>query len=301
MGASDEEGQKEASAKRLLELCMVLRGCQEHGHSYRTINSFEPSSTSVLKENQSDAVYGKDCAEALRSAFLRLSVVEDLLVGVARLLNPPVETVFPQMILPRSIAEAAARGAYLVDPDVGAKERAARHLNDRLNTLNRNIALAMDPDDKARLAKRREQVWDDAQSRGHTIKINKNGEKVYIDAHWPNATELLGWLFQDDEDSPLGAVIHRFYSQVMHVTPGGLLGEFEVGDEADENDVHLAVPAAKHSTLELIVAVSLLSWALAMDKLILATGWEPDPWIGWRKKVFDTARPGVAGGSPDGE
>ena len=146
-----------------------------------------------------------------------------------------------------------------------------------------------------------ESLWEDAEKRGHEVKINKKGEKVYVDAPWPNATELLGWLFQDDEEAPLGAVIHRFYSQVMHATPGGLMAEFEVDEATEEEGVYKAVPAAKHTTLELISAVCLLSWALAMDKLILATGWDPGPWIGWRKKVFDTARPGVAGVSANGD
>src|SRR5271157_4043980 len=92
---------------------------------YIAIYNNQPSIESKAITELGDSRYHKAVANAYSQSGVQLLMACDQVIGLSRALAEPMLTIAPWVCV-RAILELTAVASWLVDPAIGAKERAAR-------------------------------------------------------------------------------------------------------------------------------------------------------------------------------
>jgi hypothetical protein len=175
----------------------------------REIDSAEQWCTHIIEETYSYVLAILDSAA-------------DHLRAMADLLYQP-HGFLPDITLARSVVELSARARYLLEPDIGWRERARRYMNERLFSLNEQVRLlsgaALETDEEsARIL----EMLSSAQGHGFPVRPPREGRLPSVGDSRPSGMQLLqGWLTHPD-GSDMGRAVYRAYSSVVHGVMHGL-------------------------------------------------------------------------------
>jgi hypothetical protein len=279
-----EKAQIDAEVKRLASL---LLGCGRFGESFRRDQGRYPREDSLLGQQQRDPDFDHHCKEVFNLAVVGHVATEDYLAGMGHLFGPPPVTVFTQQVALRSAVEVSARASYLMDEAIDPRERAARYLNERIENLTRNARMQRATgEDPADTLKRLDKVWKQAQGFGFQILTDKRGKNASIEFARPNATNLIGKLFANVDES-MGQIVYGHFSSVSHGTLVGLLYSFDLPDEVDTKGNRVAAGQVTTQDLALQFTIASLAWAISFDRTVYVCGWDSGLWQSWRRQITD--------------
>lgn len=271
------------------KLLETVGSCEEFGIQFRRDHEFRPSQGSLIDQQSHDPTFGPYAKEAFNLVVAALVVTEDHMTGIRRLIGPPAATVFTQQVALRAALEAAARGMYLSDPSINARQRAARYLNERVRNITQSLKMARGlnaQDDVDRFQQRLDHLWNVGQALGFRILTNSRGKKEAIEVRTPSATDLLATLFES-LNPEIGGLIYRQYSAVAHATFAGLLSSFDIPAEPDAEGVRLG--QARVTVLDMIIQTTFacLGWMNAFDRAREVAGWSYERWAPKKNEVLE--------------
>jgi len=85
-----------------------------------------------------------------------------------------------------------------------------------------------------RLGGRIEALWDEAESLGFDVLVDKrNGKKAAVLSWPPSAMDMIRKMYEKF-DGTLGGLVYQQFSSVAHGTMVGIMPSFDIPDEPDE-------------------------------------------------------------------
>lgn len=215
-------------------------------------------------------------AEISSMAHLRLVVCEDYFLAAAQTIMTP-KSMWPIFPLCRSAAEAAARVAWILDPNIPPHERYARHLADRVQSLDE--AGQLGPEMKAQ-----------AKARRRTIVSRANGLGIHSQPV-PGYVKLVGQIWGDPD---LGELLYRLMSGSAHAQAYGLMRFVERQDHKPEWE---SAPGTGPSLVAIspqATAEALLSgfvvYAEAVERWSVWSGRTPTHWLEHNRRIVKSLR-----------
>lgn len=278
--------------RSLTDICDAYRACRL-GASPSIFADGSPAAIESSTEPLAGAWGDTPTADANRSVLLFIEAVVDHLRGMATLFADAT-TLYAPFTVARSAMEIAAQSWYLLEPEVGAEERALRGINMRLRALWEQAQLPGD-DQRDWAKKTREDALkrvDALLSTARSMNIETKAGKRYTPPRVANG--LKSTLALVDEcvsvvTPGLGSVYWRHGSAITHGQIHGLLSVYEPVLEQSGESV-LSGYASTEIRLSARQAVlrssgALLASRAAVERLCTHMGWE---WAELRSK-FDIA------------
>jgi hypothetical protein len=180
-------------------------------------------------------------------------------------------------LLARSFgAEASARAWYLLEPDLGVRERVRRYVNERLWSLHEQVRLHVGTDDAADVSELRSEIAEAqsaAERRGYSV-FRSSGQKVpRIGDPRPSNLELIGQIGGLHDNVDLGRLMYRTYSAIAHGTWHGLDDQmWSISEEGPDSHVR-DDPSARATVLNFPIMLLLSGLGRAQSYF----GWESIP------------------------
>ncbi|MET8592868.1 hypothetical protein [Streptomyces sp. NPDC005078] len=169
-------------------------------------------------------------ADANTSVLLQVTAAMDHLLGLETLLTGP--SLYAPFTVARSVIDIASQAWHQLEPGIGGKERALRHINSRLRSLWEQTKLVED-DSRAEAQK----IRNDAQQRINVIV--SCAQMHHLAVRSPNdrrraptvgtplkSTTVLANACVSDTVPNLGAAFWRFTSAITHGQAHGLMSAF---------------------------------------------------------------------------
>lgn len=146
----------------------------------------------------------------------------DHLRAIADLLYQP-HGFLPNITLARSVVELSARVCYLVEPDIGWRERARRFMNERIFSLHEQVRLLGGAElDTEEISTQILEILSCAQDHDFPVRRPGGGRLPSVGGTRPSGMQLLqGWMIHPD-GSDMGRAGYRAYSSVIHGVMHGL-------------------------------------------------------------------------------
>lgn len=179
----------------------------------------DPLSGSIAE----DELQSCDRHEYLLCAYsqgsILIEVAADHLISFTRSVTEPVLTIAPWTSV-RSLLEASAVSAWILDPDIKACERVQRSFSFRFEGLNQQVKYARSVGKEAdltRAQKRVKEIEVKANELGYESLHNKHkqGKFIGIDPIMPSYTDLIGSMLDEEK-------IYRLLSAMIHGHPWAL-------------------------------------------------------------------------------
>lgn len=219
--------------------------------------------------------------------LVQLIVAEDCLEGLADIFDPP-NTVYAPQVVARTALETAARSWYLMEPEVTAKHRAGRFLNEKVTSL-RHSASVTEGELSEGFRKKLRRVWEQAGRDGRKVITDRSGKPLGIEEIRPTATVLVSSLLQfgtklesDAQRITLGEIVYRQFSAVGHGTYAGAYGNMTLIKDPSKDEPGAGNPQMTFMDISGWIATSTWGWLLAMDRSVYMAGWDIPNWHSWR-------------------
>jgi hypothetical protein len=235
-----------------------------------------PEAAELAPEWESSMVYN-----AFGWATLRIVAAVDHLRSLSRLLAPP-PAIFATYSVGRAVLELTARVYWLLDPELGVRARAARHISEDLlysfwEVQRAGVGLS----DGATTESRIELCLDWAETHGFEFDRGDGRRRApWIGERRPFATRLVNEMAPGHGDGPGLGQAYQIWAGKSHGTAAGYAPSL--------------VPAANPSTgervtqarvtdqdLVQIVGVSILSFKAMFDRAVDVFGWDRGVWESW--------------------
>jgi len=160
-----------------------------------------------------------------------LEATADQLMTVVEALSEPVQTIAPWSSS-RAVLETSALASWLLDTEIGAKERVRRSFAFRFEGLTQQkklVRIAGTADDLAKNKQRIDKVEQDALNLGFGRVENRKGRRIGIGQQMPSTTDLIADMLDEE-------ITFRLASAITHAHPFALqqVSFRKVGDP--END-----------------------------------------------------------------
>lgn len=245
------------------------------------INNYAPAEGSqVFAEWNASDVEQREVQTGFSIAATLLASAENYLHGMAELLYEPVAH-FSYLAVGRACLENSARAWWLLDEAIGARNRAGRSLTERLSSLaeaSSVMAAGGDTSDLLERNQRREaQVAQNARDQGFDVRTTKRGY-VLTEFKRPNATDLCEMMLPK-----VGRFMYKILSASTHGTTYALMQHYRA-EESDSGGLGWIVePDNDFSMLGYTAAVVGLGFSKAGDRQIDLYGWDPKPWVSWKR------------------
>jgi hypothetical protein len=218
------------------------------------------------------------------TAALLLSAVDDNLQGIYRLLIPEALGV-ALTASSRSAVELCARAYWIMDPGIDVRNRIARGMTERLASLREQKKLPIDPEERARAARRVAGITSAARRLRFQIRTDRRGPQS-IGKPRPPATELVARLM-DGRDPRFGEVLYRTYSATSHGTLYGITTHLRrEPDPTGQHELVAKLDFDPRSVLTIAGAV-VLAYQRTIDRQVALYGWDPEE---WRREAIEILR-----------
>jgi hypothetical protein len=213
--------------------------------------------------------------DAFGMSIFRLHAAADHLHTLSLALGPP-PMVFSVFTLARAVLEIGARAWWLLDPTIGARERAARHLTENLYSFWETAQLGDQMADGGTPQDRIARTIEWAEQNAFTVKSAK-GRATSIDEARPSATSLMDQMLPD-----LGPAAFKGWSAVAHVTTGGMVSAFNftTSDDGTGSD-----PSIRSDAIANVIFTVLFAYEKAFGRAVEVLGWDTSVWLGWSTKI----------------
>ncbi len=210
-----------------------------------------------------------------------------------------VAGIFGPLVIARACIEASARSWWLLDPNIGVRERVGRSFRVRIRSIDETTHLINELllgvgsaegevgrqqllDDLETQRARRIAVLDQAVACGIPVHYEKRAP-IGVNVTMPKNDELVGGLLED-AGAVLGAALYALLSGVTHATHYALIQYFEQLETGDPSLAHLE-PVLRRESLMNTVTIVLLAFVTSFGRLVDVYGWEPRTWGAWVKHV----------------
>jgi len=216
------------SSDRWRDLSGALAGvCNAFSQDQETHSGFlprSPAAAEVANEPYADT-WGSTPARNANMAGLYLAIVAlDQLACLAVLLRSETGHGYGLSAMARSAMEVAARGHYLLDPDVESLERIRRQQNERLVALSeqKRLATTAKSVDANALDARIKEILGSAHRKG--LDPRPKAKPPMIAPGPPSATDLINDAV--GQGNGLGAIYYQTMSAVAHGREHGITQNF---------------------------------------------------------------------------
>jgi hypothetical protein len=278
--------QSSSSGQRLLaSLRTALHGYYEAATSIHDHTDYKPGSASIIERELSSKEADRGEVEtALSSAGTCILAAQDCLVSHAELLNEPMPLYGP-IVLARSVMDNSARAWWLLDPEIGPKDRAGRGLVHRFNSLAEasEVARVVAPGE-TKLQERTEEVARSAEAQGFTVhKQRRSGRLEFkvVGYPRPSTTRLI-----TDMKGDLGRVMWKYFSGATHGTTYALMQNLEFGITEDKG--HIGRPSTRVDAVITTAATAAMTFGDAMSRQVTLYGWPRAEWDSWHLHAVGT-------------
>lgn len=174
--------------------------------------------------------------------------------------------------LARTCAEQAARGWWLLDPEVGSRGRFARHVTEQIYSwweASRAGFTVKSGTDPGLLI---DEVTTSMSERGFKIVLRHDGLPC-VDEVRLSTTRLLERMLPN-----VGRDLYAHLSPIVHGTLGGVMGVVSAPEDRDIGVVGVDLEALLTTT-----SSALIAFFPAFDRIVTHFGWELDAWSSWAK------------------
>lgn len=155
-------------------------------------------------------------------ATLLMTSAEDLIQSMCELLEAGRRTpTFAHIVLARAAIEHCARAAWLAEAGIGLRQRVARGVNERLESLARQAQLPPAAGTREHANRRIRALLQDAEKLGFRVIPAENNRPPAIEERRPSYRRLVRDLLGRRGDDDLGPLAYSYYSGVAH---GDLFG-----------------------------------------------------------------------------
>lgn len=210
---------------------------------------------------------------------MRLFAAEDHLEALARLLEDQSFAYAPAS-LARTALETSARAWWLLEPNIGARGRAARAMTERLGSLIKASRFPL-PDVRTHQRERIERLLQTAKSLEHEEVRSKRGKLLGIGVAVPAATGLIKMQL-----GAIGEIAYRDLSSIAHGVAHGLVRQLDaMPDPTGQHDA-IAIPVARLESVRAWISEAVLSFVLATDRQIGLDGWDAADWSALRHEAL---------------
>lgn len=207
--------------------------------------------------------------------------------GLLLQLREPI--VFSDKVLVRSGIEAAARAAWLLDPLIDGRTRAARGINERLYGLGEVKDFASG-EELVKQQARRALILANAKKAGYLTQTPKRDPWHVGTEKRPSSTAVMGWLLNANEPNRsrmgLGTAMQKYLSLFVHSTPMGLMtqSERELARSRGQWDVDLPLVSSSDDAGQLL-GLAVLAYVAAAGRALTYFGWMDEA---WRKETVNS-------------
>jgi hypothetical protein len=243
-------------------------------------DTYRPGSPAALEVAAAGTWDGRTVRNAHIDGLLPMFSASDHLVTLADVLRSK-HGFFASYTIGRGAIEAAAKTWYLLEPDIGPKERSRRRMNDRLESLYSQVLVVEGLGEDA-TAQRRDidEILGTASRQGFFVKPGKRFKSPYVHEEQPTRMALLEQMMSDaaEDGIEVGGSTYRVLSGVAHSTSYGLVQMIEpVGRASEPGVAEGRVRQSSATTAAHLLAVP-LAYALAVDRVITDYGWDAPGW-----------------------
>ncbi len=208
MGASDMSGRGQQYVDGMTQ---VLDSLQSEIGQYLRDYKCEPVEPSAAVTER--RTFGKPglISTVHSQGILRIELAGEHMTALTRTLKEPV-LVFAPWVSVRALLEASSVAAWLLDPAIDVDTRVRRSYSLRFEGLGQQKAIANTQGDKAvvaDIAKRLDDLANEAKGLGYTVRQDDKGVARGIDPQFPNFVNLVKDLLKDE-------TFYRIASGVAH-------------------------------------------------------------------------------------
>ncbi len=279
----------------------ALRGSANFVRTLAPIYSSMPVAGSRLATEFEDPEVGEHCRDFYGFVASAVEASNDQLVALADVIAGD-ESVFGPDPLVRAAGEAAARAWWFLDPGLSARDRAARALSVRLESLWENqkaaraLALRITKDAEGKKAMedqaeyctaRIERVCAFADQLGFRRDVWKN-RVVSFDGHIFNATDTFSSIMRT-AGLEIGDAIYFMLAGGSHSIWWALRGRMTEVLDHDEPEgldelqgFRFMATGIDLKKVNLSVSQAIVLWSSAVNRLIWAAGWSESEWDDWK-------------------
>lgn len=277
--------------KRLAQLAELVRGSAVFSENLRESHGAVPAANSPARAATGKS-FGGFALLAFDLATQKSVIVEDLLRGFAKLLEPPSDTPFAFQVLLRSILELTASTWRLADYEAAPRTVAGRAVTELITNARRNAALAANVKDEPsaeEAAQAREEqlaiaskLIDEAEETGLKIVRNNKKEFLGVEEIPPSATQLVSDAWEETYPES-GGFLYGFFSGVPHGRSTAFAQQMKI-HKAEDGRVHGRIFMSLQQ-MELWTQVAILGWGLANERVVHFAGWDIELLKQWQGHV----------------
>jgi len=221
--------------------------------------------------------------------------VTDHLAAISSLLasavgaTPPAMPALAVPVLTRSAIDLGAQAFWLLDPDIGARERVARLQTMRLDSARegvRAVTSAGFGDDAHEYSETEESVAERSGDWGLAERTDKHGKVLGYEQVLPGATVLAEQLLS----APMGdtaAAPYRLYSGITHGKLYALMQLTATKDFALTESLAPRPLAPDRQSLRAALEIAIAAWLFTMDRAVMLFGWDDSRWVPWFNQCID--------------
>lgn len=284
LGQEEQPRQITISAAPLLaELRSVLSGFGTFSHTLRDKTDYLPAPDSAAaREWEQDGSDELGVRTTFSLAATLLAAAQSNLEATARVLIEPLPElgVYPSA---RAAMENSARAWWLLEPDISLKERAARGIVERLNSLHESTdlerLLSQGQNAKERKQPAREkEVAADAAGQGYSVRYSSRRGYLLDEVPRPSATRLLR-----DMHGRQGEIAYKILSAAVHGTTYALIQGMEFLPSDRGGTGYIAQPDNKMGLLAFAVPYTGMTYMEAFGREVQLLGWHEPEWQSFRQ------------------
>jgi hypothetical protein len=214
-------------------------------------------------------------------ATIRMFAAMDHLRSLSRLLAPP-PAMFAPYSVGRAVLDLSARANWLLEPGLGVRRRAARHMSeDYLYSIwevqNAGVGLS----DGATTESRMQEGLEWADTHGFDFDPGDGRRRApWIGERRPSVTQLVNELAPGEGEGPGLGQAYQIWAGKSHGTTAGFAPAMVAAVDPSPGE-RIAQAGITGQDVVQIVAVSVLAFRAMFDRAVHISGWDRGVWESW--------------------
>jgi hypothetical protein len=201
--------------------------------------------------------------------------------------------VYAHIVVARAVLEHAAKAWWLFDPEIDARKRIARGVNERLLSFSLTANLPLPDVEREKARDRLAALVAEAERLGFQKVQSRRGRPPAVVEDRPTQTELVRRLLRDGDDVSLGGLVYAYFSAVAHGTLFGL-GQSLTTNAPGIPQVPGVTMAAVYTGSQDLVTVltaAIIGLGRACERRNEFFAWPDDSWKQtWLDAIYATGR-----------
>jgi hypothetical protein len=226
--------------------------------------------------------------QGLKMAGMQLAAADDFLTALAVVLQS--DAAWAPFGIARSVIECAARGWYLLEAEIGVRDRIARAMTERLYGLWEASHMLAPFAERAGTAGRIPAILRSADN--HDFEIIPQGKRTppAIDERRPGLLAISEALLElkQSENPGFGRMMAQYLSGMSHGVAGALSQLLEQFPDPLDLNRALGAPHLGPPTMIPFTATTLMGSLRATEREVRFYGWDWATWDSWQQNALRT-------------